>query len=91
MYDNLVYFDVLNKNKFWIDNFKNYKNGERTIYFAIRKAINSLDVDSNTVSTYEQVGKYQWKYIDLLVYKLNVNIVDSLFTILIFIDKKSIG
>ena len=75
MYDNLVDFDVLNQNKLWIDNFSEYPTGENIIYFAIKKRINSLDIDANIPSTYEQVGKCQWKYTDLLVYKLKINVI----------------
>ena len=75
MYDNLVDFDVLNENKLWIDNFREYPTGENIIYFAIKKGINSVDVDANVSSTYEQVGKCQWKYTDLLVYKLKINVI----------------
>lgn len=74
MYNNKVDFDVLNQNKFWIDNFSKYSNGEHIIYFAIKKGQNNIDWDYDIKSTFSQVGKESWKYVDLLVYKIKINL-----------------
>lgn len=75
MYNNEVDFDVLNENKFWIDNFSSYSNGVHEIYFAIKIGLNDIDWEYNTSSTYSQVGKESWKYIDILIYKIKVNLI----------------
>lgn len=74
MYNNKVDYDVLNQHKFWIDNFAEYNSGEHEIFFAIRKGLNDIDWEYNIPSTYSQVGKESWKYVDLLVYKLKIEI-----------------
>ena len=72
--NNKVDSTVLDENKFWIANFQNYSNGENIVYFAIRKGINSIDWENNINSTFYDVGSESWKYIDLLIYKLKINI-----------------
>ncbi|MDE6289360.1 MAG: hypothetical protein K2L64_01185, partial [Ureaplasma sp.] len=58
-----------------IDDFSKYDFvGNNTIYFAIRKGINDINLEYNIPSTFSQVGKESWKYIDLLVYKLSINL-----------------
>ncbi|MDE5599829.1 MAG: arabinogalactan endo-1,4-beta-galactosidase, partial [Ureaplasma sp.] len=70
MSTNKVDNDILNNNKIWIDDFSKYDFvGNNTIYFAIRKGINDINLEYNIPSTFSQVGKESWKYIDLLVYK----------------------
>lgn len=74
LHNNKVDYDVLNEHKIWIDNFSKYNSGEHEIYFAIKKGLNDIDWEYDTPSTYSQVGKESWKYVDLLVYKLKINI-----------------
>ncbi|MDE6473153.1 MAG: arabinogalactan endo-1,4-beta-galactosidase [Ureaplasma sp.] len=72
--NNKVDYDVLKEVKMWIDNFSNYQTGSHDIYFAIRKSINDIDWENSTDSTYSQVGAESWRYIDLLIYKLRINL-----------------
>lgn len=72
--NNKVDYDILNKNKIWVNNFNNYKTGINDIYFAVRKGINDLNLENSTNSTFSEVGTESWKYIDLLIYKLKINI-----------------
>ena len=72
--NNKVDYDILNKNKIWINNFNNYKTGKNNIYFAVRKGISDLNLENSTNSTFFEVGTESWKYIDLLIYKLKINI-----------------
>lgn len=74
LHNNKVDFDVLKEHKIWIDNFSKYNSGEHEIYFAIKKGLNDIVWEYDIPSTYSQVGKESWKYVDLLVYKLKINI-----------------
>ncbi len=77
LYDGTVDVNILNSNKYWLNNFSELNNQNiNTIYFGIRKAINSIDYTYNTPSTFQQVGKESWQKVDLLIYKLSINIVD---------------
>ena len=72
--NNKIDFDVLQKQKFWVDNFKNWDIGNHDIFFAIRKSIYGIDWEKDTQSTYSQVGAESWKYTDILIYKLTINV-----------------
>ena len=75
MYNNKVDSNILNNHKFWIDSFEQYSIGTHDVYFAIRKGLNDINWEYNILSTYSQVGKESWQYIDILIYKIRVNLI----------------
>ena len=73
---NKVDYDILKEQKFWIDNFKNYKTGIHDVYFAIRKAVHEINWEYDTKSTFSEIGAESWKYTDILIYKLKINVME---------------
>lgn len=74
--NNTVNYNVLSKHKIWVDTLgQRYSKGKHKIYFAIRKQIKDLDLKYNIDSTYSQVGIESWKYVDVLIYEIDLNII----------------
>ncbi len=73
-------FDRLNNTKFdWPSNgiIDNLIDSNGYLYFGIKKQLNDIEFNKDlsfNKSTYSLVGKESWKYIDVLVFKLKVNL-----------------
>lgn len=70
---------VSNNSYSWPSNLSRiYNNGKNTVYFGVKKRINDTILDSSgnieKQSTFLSVGKESWQNIDLLIFKIKINL-----------------